>query len=253
MILNLSVNARDAMPGGGRLVIEAANVVLDADRAREYGITPGDYVEIAVADTGLGMAPDVARRAFDPFFTTKDVGKGTGLGLSQVFGFARQSGGHVRIETAEGKGTIVRVLLPRYSGTAAPAPVAEVPSTVHRGTRSEVILVVEDEDRVRSYSTEALRELGYTVTDARDGPEALRIIEHGQPITLLFTDVVMPEMTGLELAARARAHLPGLKVLYTSGYTRDAILGAGADEHAMLPKPFGVDQLARHIRAALDS
>ena len=198
------------------------------------------------------MSPDVARRAFEPFFTTKGVGKGTGLGLSQVFGFVRQSGGHVRLDTAPGRGTIVHVLLPRaHAESQAASIVSEAPGA-HRGTRDEVILVVEDEDRVRSYSAEALRELGYSVADARDGPEALRIIERGEPVSLLFTDVVMPEMTGLELAERARAHLPELKVLYTSGYTRDAILGAGADEGAVLPKPFGVDQLAQRIRATLD-
>ena len=253
VIVNLAVNARDAMPGGGRLAIETANVTIGAARAQEFQIAEGDYVEVAVVDTGLGMSPEVARRAFEPFFTTKGVGKGTGLGLSQVFGFVRQSDGHVLLETAPGLGTTVRVLLPRAHVQHPVATAVAAPSEPNRGTRDEVILVVEDEDRVRSYSIEALRELGYSVADARDGPEALRIIERGQPVSLLFTDVVMPEMTGLELAERARTHLPTLKVLYTSGYTRDAILGAGADEGSVLPKPFGVDQLARRVRAALDS
>ncbi|MES2441706.1 MAG: PAS domain-containing protein [Pseudomonadota bacterium] len=247
MILNLAVNARDAMPGGGTLTIETANTRFEAPEARDCGVSPGDYVEIAVKDTGLGMSPEVAARAFDPFFTTKGVGKGTGLGLSQVFGFVRQSGGHVGIESEPGRGTTVRVYLPVHDGELAPAA-ARHTAVAPRGRAEEVVMVVEDEERVRSYSVEALRELGYTVIDARDGPEALRMIALGQRVDLLFTDIVMPDMTGRELADHARAHIPGLKCLFTSGYSREA----DANAPDLLAKPFALDQLAVRIRAALD-
>ncbi|MCW3846978.1 PAS domain-containing protein [Sphingomonas sp. LB-2] len=248
VLLNLSVNARDAMPGGGVLTIETSNVTLDEDEASGVGISPGDYVQIAVRDTGEGMPPDVAARAFDPFFTTKGVGKGTGLGLSQVFGFVRQSGGHVALESEVGNGTTVRVYLPVHEG---PLPEAQAPAErprLPRGAAHEAVLVVEDEDRVRAWSVEALRELGYTVVDAHDGPAALRLIEGGQRVDLLFTDIVMPEMTGRELARRAAVLIPGLRTLFTSGYSREE---AGSGD--VLPKPFALDQLAHRVRAALDA
>jgi CheY-like chemotaxis protein len=236
------------MPDGGMLTIQTANTRFEAEEARDCGVAPGDYVEIAVQDTGSGMSPEVAARAFDPFFTTKGVGKGTGLGLSQVFGFVRQSGGHIGIDSAPGEGTTVRVYLPVHDGDAiapaAPRRAAEVP----RGALEEVVMVVEDEERVRSYSVEALRELGYTVVDARDGPEALRMIARGQRVDLLFTDIVMPDMTGRELAIQARAQIPALKCLFTSGYSREA----AANAPDLLAKPFALDQLAVRIRAALD-
>ncbi|UIJ45997.1 PAS domain-containing protein [Sphingomonas cannabina] len=245
-ILNLAVNARDAMPGGGRLTIATANRALDAAAA---GVAPGDYVEIAVADTGTGMSDEIAAKAFDPFFTTKSVGKGTGLGLSQVFGFAHQSDGHVALETAPGAGTTVRLLLPRDSGPATSAgPLRRAGAELPRG--DEVVLVVEDDERVRAYSVEALSDLGYRVVEAPDGGTALRLIEDGQAADLLFTDVVMPEMTGRELAEAARARLPALRVLYTSGYTRDAVEPIGG---TVLRKPFDVTTLALHIREALDA
>ncbi|MDF7776194.1 PAS domain-containing protein [Sphingomonas sp. AOB5] len=249
MILNLSVNARDAMPQGGLLIIETDNCTIDGAEAIAFGIATGDYVMIAVADTGIGMSSTVAARAFDPFFTTKDVGKGTGLGLSQVFGFVRQSGGHVRIDSEEGRGTIVRVYLPVHEGDLAHIERNAAPAELPRGREDEIVLVVEDEERVRNYSVEALRELGYTVLDAPDGPHALRIIESGQSVTLLFTDIVMPEMTGRELAERASQHLPGLKLLFTSGYSREAV---SSEADTVLAKPFSLDQLAIRIRAALD-
>lgn len=247
-ILNLSVNARDAMPGGGRLVIATGNVKLGADRAPAMGVEPGDYVEIAVSDSGLGMSSDVAARAFDPFFTTKGVGKGTGLGLSQVFGFVRQSGGAVAIETEPDRGTTVRLFLPARHDVQPASEQQPDSVEVPRARSGEMVLVVEDEERVRAYSIEALRELGYEVVGARDGLEALRMIERGQHAALLFTDVVMPEMTGRELARRALALLPGLKVLLTSGYSPDI---AVADER-LLAKPFSLEQLARAVRDALD-
>lgn len=249
VVLNLSVNARDAMPDGGLLRIATAHVTLAADAARALELAPGDYLQIAVTDTGTGMPPEIAARAFDPFFTTKGVGKGTGLGLSQVFGYARQSGGAVEIDTAAGGGTTVRLYLPPHRG-AAPEPLRTgAPATAPRARTGESVLVVEDEERVRSYSIEALRELGYIVIDARDGPEALRMIDRGQRVSLLFSDVMMPEMTGRELAARARAKLPALKVLLTSGYAPDV---AGAQDESILPKPFDIDTLAVRVRAELD-
>lgn len=247
-ILNLCVNGRDAMAGGGRLTIETANITTAAAEAQALGVEPGDYIVIAVTDTGSGMPPDVAARAFDPFFTTKGVGKGTGLGLSQVFGFVRQSGGTVRIDTEQGRGSKLSLYLPAYEGEMDAAAQAAEIAEAERAKPGEVVMVVEDEERVRSYSVEALRELGYGVVSAPDGAEALRIIEHGQRVSLLFTDVVMPEMSGRELARRARARLPDLKVLLTSGYTPDI---AGLDE-SILTKPFDIDKLARRVRAALD-
>ncbi|WP_262503776.1 PAS domain-containing protein [Sphingosinithalassobacter sp. CS137] len=253
VILNLAVNARDAMPQGGTLTIETANVTLREEDRAAYDLAPGDYVQIAVRDTGCGMPPDVAARAFEPFFTTKGVGKGTGLGLSQVFGFVRQSGGQIRVETAPGEGTTVRVYLPCYSGGQLPdAPAATARAAAPRARRGETILVVEDEDRVRSFSVEALRELGYTVIDARDGPEALRLLDRGQRATLLFTDMVMPDMTGRELAAKAREHIADLKVLFTTGYSRESEPAPDSDAGAVLAKPFDFDALAHRVRAAID-
>ncbi|WP_333573695.1 PAS domain-containing protein [Sphingomonas sp.] len=251
VVLNLAVNGRDAMPEGGTLTIETDQVAIGAEHAARYEIEAGDYVEIRLRDTGVGMPPEVAARAFDPFFTTKGVGKGTGLGLSQVFGFVRQSGGHVTIESVPGEGTCVRVLLPAKP-EAVPAPAANsIQGDLPRGRASEVIMVVEDEDRVRTYSVEALRELGYGVVFARDGIEALRLLERGQNVSLLFSDVVMPEMSGRELAARVRERMPDLKVLLTSGYAPDSP-DRGTDE-AILAKPFDIATLAVAIRAALDA
>jgi PAS domain S-box-containing protein len=249
VVLNLAVNARDAMPNGGRLVIETTTVALDEVAGRALELAPGDYLEIAVADSGVGMAPDVAARAFDPFFTTKGVGKGTGLGLSQVFGFVRQSGGAVRIDTGEGRGTTVRIFLPGHPDALPVSPAQGIAAALPVAQPGELVMVVEDEERVRSHSVEALRELGYTVVAARDGPEALRIIERGQSVSLLFTDVVMPEMTGQELATRARERLPQLRVLLTSGYAPET---AGVADKTVLAKPFDLDRLAHGVRAALD-
>ncbi|HWA90696.1 MAG TPA: PAS domain-containing protein [Rhizomicrobium sp.] len=254
VVINLSVNARDAMPeSGGKLTIETANTFIDEYYAREHHVPSGQYVMIAVTDTGHGMTPEVLARAFDPFFTTKGVGKGTGLGLSQVFGFVRQSGGHVKIYSEPGVGTSVKVYLPRYYGDAVTAEPkrAVAAHTAHDG---ETVLVVEDEERVRSFSVEALRELGYAVLEAASGAEALRLIESGAPIALLFSDVVMPEMTGRQLADRACELRPGLKVLFTTGYTRNAAVHNGVLEPGIdaLAKPFTIDQLAAKVRAAID-
>ncbi|MBW4330142.1 PAS domain-containing protein [Stakelama sp. CBK3Z-3] len=252
-IVNLAVNARDAMPLGGLVRIAATNCRMDETQCAGRDLPPGDYVEICVSDTGCGMAEAVAARAFDPFFTTKEVGKGTGLGLSQIFGFARQSGGDVRIDSEPGEGTSIRLLLPRDRRAAHRGGDARVQPGPATGG-SETVLLVEDEDRVRAYSAEALRDLGYTVLEAGDGGEALRIIAGGAEPDLLFTDVIMPGMTGRALAEQAHRRLPGLKLLYTSGYTRDAMDQARSIEPAalVLPKPFGVNDLARAIRHALD-
>jgi PAS domain S-box-containing protein len=253
VILNLSVNARDAMAAGGKLTIETANAYVDEDYARAFNVPLGQYVLICVTDTGSGMSAEVMEKAFDPFFTTKGVGKGTGLGLSQVFGFVRQSGGHVKLYSEVGHGTTVKIYLPRHYGEAPPeAPKPK--ATGRQGAPAEVILVVEDEERVRDYAVEALRELGYTVIQATGAREALRMLENGREVTLLFTDIVMPDMTGRRLADLAKEKRPDLKVLYTTGYTRNAVVHNGMLDPGtnFLPKPFGVDQLAEKVRRVLD-
>ena len=253
-ILNLAVNARDAMESGGRLTIETANAHVDDAYGREHDLATGQYVQICVTDTGAGMTPEVIAKAFDPFFTTKAVGKGTGLGLSQVFGFIRQSGGHVRIYSEVGVGTTVKIYLPRNYSEVAPAerrlPQGDVPA----GT-GEIVLVVEDEERVRGFSVDTLRELGYQVVEASSPAEALRIIEAGHPVSLLFTDVVMPGMNGRQLADAVRAQRPDLKVLYTTGYTRNAVVHNGVLDAGtnLVVKPFTIEQLAAKVRHALDS
>ncbi len=256
-LLNLCVNARDAMPEGGKLTIETANTHLDdAYAAGHLEVAAGQYVSICVSDSGAGMPAEVIDRAFDPFFTTKAVGKGTGLGLSQVYGFIKQSGGHVKIYSEIGHGTTVKIYLPRWFGAdssrTAAAPRDE-PAAI--GGPSEIILVVEDEVGVRTLSVDALRELGYTVIHADGGGEALRMIDEHPKIDLLFTDIIMPEMNGRQLADRAVARKPELKVLYTTGYTRNAVVHNGVLDPgvAFLPKPFTLDQLATKVRQVLDA
>ena len=255
-LVNLAVNARDAMPNGGRLTIETCNVSVDArDPAKYADLPPGDYVSIGVVDTGTGMPPDVIARAFDPFFTTKEVGKGTGLGLSQVYGYVTQTGGHVKIYSEDGAGTAVRIYLPRSANEDAGAPDTAVEVDAGSARPAETLLVVEDDDDVRTFTVESLRELGYRVLEAHDGPSALRLLDRGDtPIALLFTDVVMPGMSGRALRDAALARRPGLTVLFTSGYARSAIdhdgrLDAGLD---LLPKPFTLAELANKIRDVLD-
>ena len=253
-ILNLAVNARDAMPGGGKLTIETQNSFVDDAYAREYAIDPGQYVLIAVADAGAGMASDVIAKAFDPFFTTKAVGKGTGLGLSQVYGFVRQSGGHVKIYSEVGIGTSVKIYLPRHYQEIDEIKEITQIATIHGGLHSEVILVVEDDARVRALSTEALKDLGYSVVEASGPTQALQALNDGQKIDLLFTDVVMPDMSGRELVERTRQKWPKLKVLYTTGYTRNAIVHNGVLDPGtnLLSKPFSIEQLAAKVRKILD-
>lgn len=212
------------------------------------------YVMVAVSDTGTGMSAEVIAKAFDPFFTTKEVGKGSGLGLSQIFGFVRQSNGHVKIYSEEGLGSAVIVYLPRFDGDAGPSGTVESERRTERGSASETVLVVEDDERVRTFSTEALRELGYSVIEAGSGPQAMALINAGLKPDLLFTDVVMPGMTGRELADAALSLISGLKVLYTTGYTRNAVVHNGVLDNGthLLQKPFSLDQLAEKIRKVLD-
>lgn len=257
-ILNLAVNARDAMPRGGTLTIETANARLDAGYATQHAeVAPGQYVVLAVTDTGTGMPREVMARVFEPFFTTKEAGHGTGLGLSQVYGFTKQSGGHVKLYSEEGQGTTVKIYLPRLMAEAAPEDAAEAqaPAALEGTRRQEVILAVEDDDDVRAYTVECLRELGYRVVEAADGASALRLMERlATPVDLLFTDVVMPGMSGRELADAARERQGDLRVLYTSGYTRNAIVHGGRLDAGveMLPKPFTFAALAQAVRDALD-
>jgi len=253
-VLNLAVNSRDAMPDGGKLTIETANGFLDDDYAASHmEVKAGQYVMIAVTDTGVGMPPDVIARAFDPFFTTKPVNKGTGLGLSQVFGFVKQSGGHVKIYSEPGSGTTVKIYLPRYFGEDEQPEIAA--TSGDRRVPTETVLVVEDDDRVRSGTVEALRELGYTVLHASGAEEALARLEATPGIALLFTDIVMPGLNGRKLADLAVQRHPALKVLFTTGFTRNAVVHNGVLDHGVnfIAKPFSIDQLERKLRDVLDA
>jgi signal transduction histidine kinase len=255
-LVNLAVNARDAMPDGGRLTIETANAELDERYANAHeDVTSGQYVMLSVTDTGTGMPPEVIERAFEPFYTTKSVGRGTGLGLSQVFGFLKQSDGHLKIYSEVGQGTTIKLYLPRHVGEDHVPDAATSAGAVPGGHADEIILVVEDEARVRAMSVDALRDLGYTIVQAGDGNEALEQLALHPRIDLLFTDIVMPGMTGRQLADRAQAERPDLKVLYTTGYTRNAIVHNGIVDYGVsfLPKPFSIEALARKVREVLDS
>lgn len=253
-VINLAVNARDAMPEGGSLTIKTANCHLDDRYASEHEIKSGQYVMVAVTDSGSGMAPEVVAKAFEPFFTTKGVGKGTGLGLSQVFGFVKQSEGHLRIHSEVNHGTTVKIYLPRAYGASEPGRIA-VDNLVAGGSNTEIILVVEDDEQVRRLVVQMLHELEYGVFEARDGAEALQLLDEHPEISLLFTDVVMPDMDGRQLADRAKQAHPALKVLFTTGYTRNAIVHNGMLDPRvhLLPKPATFEQLSSKIRAVLDS
>ena len=255
-LLNLALNARDAMPNGGKVTIETANCYLDEAYIGSLlePVEPGQFVMIAVADTGQGMDAATRERAFDPFFTTKEVGKGTGLGLSQVYGFVRQTGGHVKIYSEVGEGTTVKIYLRRYVGDEESAEDQNLVRDAARAVGAEAILVVEDDQALRGYTTEILGELGYGVLEARDGPTALQILERNH-VDLLFTDVVMPGgMNGRQLADEAVRRRPGLKVLFTTGYTRNAIVHHGRLDAGvqMIGKPFSLGELSTKVRALLD-
>ncbi len=256
VLLNLAVNARDAMPEGGRLTIETQNAHLDARYvAAHLGVPAGQYVMIAVTDTGSGMPPEVIAKAFDPFFTTKQVGKGTGLGLSQVYGFVKQTGGHVKIYSEAGQGTTIKVYLPRLIGAAAETNADELSTELPNGDAYEVVLVVEDEPAVRQFSVDALTELGYRVIESDGAETALRLLDSHPEIVLIFTDIVMPDVNGARLAEEARRRRPDLKVLFTTGYTRNAVVHNGVLDAGveLISKPFTIEELAAKVREVLDA
>jgi len=253
-VLNLAINARDAMPEGGKITIETANCHLDdAYVASSHGIPPGQYVLIAVSDTGPGMAANVLARAFDPFFTTKPVGTGTGLGLSQVYGFVKQSGGHIKIYSELGSGTAVKIYLPRSHRQEAAERVRDVAAELPPVDPATIVLVVEDDDHVRVVTVATLRELGYTVIHADRPSKALELLHATPRIDLMFTDVIMPEMNGRKLADEVLKLWPETRVLFTTGYTQNAIVHNGVLDPGtdLLMKPFSVEQLASKVAAVL--
>lgn len=252
-LLNLAINSRDAMPDGGKLTIETGNISIDEEYAGSHTeVEPGDYVMLAVSDTGTGMAPDVAERACDPFFTTKEAGRGSGLGLSMIYGFAKQSRGHLKIYSEIGHGTTIKLYLPRAATAAVEEPVPGEPAGEAGG--SETILVVEDDDAVRRLVVNNLRGLGYRVLEAADGEQAAALLHGAEPIDLMFTDVVLPGgVTGRQLAEEARAQRPELRILFTSGYTQNSIVHQGKLDTGvqLLSKPYHRDDLDRKIREVL--
>src|SRR5438874_1772533 len=254
-LINLAINARDAMPEGGKLTIETANTHLDPAYARMHDeVQPGQYVGIFVTDTGIGMTPETVTHAFEPFFTTKEIGQGTGLGLSQVYGFIKQSVGHVKIYSEVGLGTTVKLYLPRYRGTEQAVDEKLETHQLPRG-RSELVLVVEDDSDVRDYTVEMVGDLGYSVLSAPDGASALRLLDSHRQVSLLFTDVGLPGgMNGRQLAEQALRRQPRLKVLYTTGYARNAIVNQGRLDPAVqvVFKPFTYSDLATKIRHVLE-
>jgi len=254
VILNLAVNARDAMPNGGKLTFETARVELDADYASAHpGVPPGSYVMLAVTDTGSGMSPEVVKRIFEPFFTTKERGKGTGLGLSTVYGIVRQCGGHIFIYSEPGKGTAFKIYIPASAEKTGDKP-AEPPSrSLYRGT--ETILLVEDDDAVRKVASRILTQSGYSVLEAAAPREAIKLCEDHRDIHLMLTDMVMPQMNGYELAKVITAKAPQMKVIFMSGYTDNAItrqdiLKPGT---VLLEKPLIVETVLRKIKEVLEA
>jgi PAS domain S-box-containing protein len=255
-LLNLALNARDAMPSGGLLVIETTDIDLDPPYAVAHAdVAPGPYAMLAVTDTGVGMSAEVRERAFEPFYTTKGPGQGSGLGLSMVYGFVKQSGGHLQLYSEPGRGTTVRILLPAQSGDARRAGKVAAPTAAGK-VKGETILVVEDEPRVRRVSVRRLQELGYRVIEVDNGPAALEVLRRESEIDLLFTDVVMPGgMSGIDLARKAREFRPELKVVFTSGYAEQAIIESGMPtvQASWLAKPYNSRDLAAKLRELLDA
>lgn len=255
-LLNLCINARDAMPDGGRITIETANKWLDGHAAEERDVQAGQYVLLSVTDTGTGMAPDVIEHAFDPFFTTKPIGQGTGLGLSMVYGFVRQSGGQVRIDSEVGRGTTLCLYLPRHYGKETEQPVFAAANTEPRAKTDQTVMVVDDEPSVRMLAVDALEELGFNVLEAADGATALKMLQSEPGVDLLITDVGLPGgMNGRQLADAARATRPALKVLFITGYAENAIISNGqlAPDMQVLTKPFVVETLANRVLAMIRS
>jgi PAS domain S-box-containing protein len=253
-ILNLCINARDAMPDGGRLTIETANSSVDQADARARDMTAGQYVAICVTDTGAGMSPQVMARAFDPFYTTKPTGQGTGLGLSMVYGFAKQSGGQVRLYSEIDQGTTVRLYLPRHSGDMDEEVDQQTRELVPHAEANETVLLVDDEATIRMVVTDVLNELGYSVIEASDSASGLRILQSEVRIDLLITDVGLPGgLNGRQMADAARDKRPALKVLFITGYAENAVIGSGRLHPGMhvLAKPFAMDQLASRIKSII--
>jgi PAS domain S-box-containing protein len=253
-ILNLCINARDAMPDGGKLTIEGANKWLDERAVRQQDLPVGQYVSICVSDTGTGMTPEVIAKAFDPFYTTKPMGEGTGLGLSMIYGFARQSGGQVRLYSEVGQGTTMCIYLPRHTGDAVEDDEAAAPSTPSVGGNGEVVLVIDDEPTIRMLIAEVLAESGYAVIEAPDGTAGMRVLESNARIDLLITDVGLPGgLNGRQVADAARVNRPDLKVLFITGYAENAVIGRGRLDNGMflLTKPFQMEILADRIREIL--
>jgi CheY-like chemotaxis protein len=249
-LLNLCINARDAMPEGGRITIETANKWLDDRTAKERDLPPGQYLSVCVTDTGTGMTPEVIARAFDPFFTTKPLGQGTGLGLSMVYGFVRQSGGQVRIYSEVGSGTTMCLYLPRHHGGSPETVTSPATARTARQRTGKTVLVVDDEPSVRMLVTEVLEEHGYAGIEASDGPSGLRVMQSDARIDLLITDVGLPGgLNGRQLADAARTTRPDLKVLFITGYAENAIIGNGqlAPGMRVLTKPFVMTTLAERI------
>ncbi|WGS17977.1 MULTISPECIES: PAS domain-containing sensor histidine kinase [unclassified Bradyrhizobium] len=254
VIVNLAINARDAMPDGGKLTLEAANISADHDySARNPELSPGQYVVVGVTDTGVGMSADTLSHAFEPFFTTKEAGQGTGLGLSQLYGFVKQSGGHTKIYSEVGQGTSIKMYFPRYCGAAARKE-SDEPFTEVASNRAETILVVEDDESLRIYIGDLLRELNYRVLTASNAQTALKILLERRHIDLVLTDVVMPGMNGREFGKRAAEMRPGLKILYMTGYSRNAIMHHGRLDRGveLLEKPVSQAKLALRVREMLD-
>ena len=253
-LLNLAINARDAMPDGGKLTIATANARIDSLTADTPALLPGDYICIEVTDTGVGMSAEVAARAFDPFFTTKPIGQGTGLGLSMIYGFARQSNGHVTIDSKIGRGTSIKLYLPRHHGDIAASDASAAKAAEHAAT-GETVLVVEDEPVVRGVILEMLHEEGYRTLEAVDGPSGLRILRANKRVDLLITDVGLPGMNGRQLADQARETRPGLRVLFITGYAESVAMSDGFLQPGMemITKPFDLDHLSRRIRAMVSS
>jgi PAS domain S-box-containing protein len=252
-LLNLAINARDAMPDGGTLSIEASNVTLNAKQASQRDCAAGDYVCVAISDTGVGMPPEVQARAFDPFFTTKPIGQGTGLGLSMIYGFLRQSNGSVRIDSRVGHGTTIEICLPRFLGDLEPSVSAVTPPAEAHEGKDKIVLVAEDEDIVRLLVVEVLSDLGYRALEAADGPAALRILKSKQRIDLLITDIGLPDINGRQVVDQARGERSGLKVLYMTGYAESAASGEFLDEGAeIIIKPFNMDKLSAKIQEVIE-
>ena len=254
-LINVAVNSRDAMPNGGKLTIEAANTYLDTAYCQTIPeLSPGQFVVICITDTGEGMDRDIVSRAFEPFFTTKEVGHGTGLGLSQVYGFVKQSGGHIKIYSEVGQGTTVKLYFPRFVGEF-PDEEIEAAEILAQGEQGETILLVEDDKELRAYLSDVMRGLQYRVLSAANASVALKLLAQDQlRIDILLTDIVMPGMNGRELGEKAIQTRPRLKVLYMTGYSRNAVVHHGRVDHGidLLQKPISTQVLASRLRDALD-